>query len=370
MQLVENFPLARYSTFYIGGPCRYLIYVSSLEELKDALGFAKSEQLPFFILGGGSNLLVSDNGYNGVVIKIELLGIDLVNEQSDQVVLKVASGENWDDVVRFAVEENWWGIENLSHIPGTMGAFCVQNVGAYGQEASQVVTEVEVFDTKTETIKTFTNDQLDFGYRSSIFNSSEKGRYVILSTSLVLFKKPYPNLEYGDLKAKFSDELDKGQTPNIEDIRLAVIEIRDRKFPFPDSPSKGNSGSFFRGPILTESEFESLLVNLEANFSSEQINKLKGMKDRLKVSQGYKTPSAFLIELCGLSELIVGGAMINLNQPAIILNFSGDATSSDVLELYKVVSQKVYEQTSVRLGIEPELLGFAPEELNFFQLQK
>ena len=368
MDILENIPLAFYTTFYIGGPSRYLIFAQDTQEIIEAVHFAKSKNLPYLIMGGGSNRLVSNRGYEGVAIRIENIGIDLVNENEDTVTLRVASGEKWDDVVKFAVEENWWGIENLSHIPGFTGAFCVQNVGAYGQEASDVVSEVEVFDTKTDKIEILKKNQLQFGYRSSIFNSSEKGRYIILSTSLVLSKLPKPNLDYGDLQKEFSSRLSSGDFPSIKDIRSAIIKIRNKKFPYPDTPTTGNSGSFFRGPILTESEFELLVNKLKASFPTREIQKLVGMKDKLKVPQGFKTPGAFLIELCGFKELTVGGAKINSEQPAVIINNSGSATSTDVLELYKIVSQEVYKKTSVKLGIEPELIGFQKKELEEFQV--
>ncbi len=370
MQLIENFPLAKYSTFYIGGPSRYLIYVTDLTELQEAVAFAKSKELPFFILGEGSNLLISDKGYKGVVIKMELLGIDLISEDEDSVMLKIASGENWDDVVRFAVEENWWGIENLSHIPGTMGAFSVQNVGAYGQEASQVVSEVEVLEINTNTIKVLTAAELNFSYRKSIFNTTQKNKYIILTTTIRLSKNPEPKLDYGDLKTEFAETEKAGNPPTISAIRSAIVKIRNTKFPYPDTPTQGNSGSFFRGPILSESELESLAGNLKQNFSADCFSRLLQMKDRLQVPQGYKTPAAFLIELCGLKDFSVGGAKINPSQPAIILNFTGRATSTDVLELYKTVSLAVLEKTSVRLGIEPELLGFSDEELTYFSVKK
>lgn len=370
MEILENIPLAFYTTFYIGGPSRYLIFANDTEEIIDAVNFAKQKNLPYLIMGGGSNRLVSNRGYKGVTIRIESIGMDLVEETSDTVILKIASGEKWDDVVKFAVEENWWGIENLSHIPGFMGAFCVQNVGAYGQEASQVVVEVEVFDTQTEKIEILSNRQLEFGYRSSIFNKSQKGRYIILSTTILLQKTPKPNLAYGDLQKEFAKQIAKQEIPSIKDIRSAIIKIRNIKFPYPDEAKKGNSGSFFRGPILTESEFELLVNKLKASFPAEVISKLEGMKDRLKVSQGYKTPAAFLIELCGFKELVVGGARVNPEQPAIILNHTGSATSTDVLALYKMVSDEVYNKTSVQLGIEPELVGFEQEELQKFGILK
>ncbi len=361
MQLKENVLLSPYTTFYIGGPSRYLIFAQDSDELIEGVNFAEDKNLPLLVFGGGSNLLVSDLGLDGVAIRLENIGMDIVEETNDEVHLSIGSGEVWDDVVRFACEEKWWGIENLSHIPGFSGAFTVQNVGAYGQEASGVVVGVEVYDLKDKQIKTLNHEQLEFGYRKSIFNSSEKNRYVILATTLRLQKNGEPNLSYGDLSEKFKDS-----QPTIQEIRSAIIEIRNQKFPFPSEPTKGNSGSFFRGPILSEQEFESMQTKLSEVLGNDAQIKLEKMKSRLRVSQGYKTPTAFLIENCVGKELVVGGAKINPNQPAIILNYSGQATSTDVLTLYKQVSSSVFDQTGVRLEIEPELVGFTKAELAEF----
>lgn len=365
MQLVENFPLAKYTTFYIGGPGRYLVFASSNKEIIEAVEFAETQQLPHLILGGGSNMLINDKGFNGVVIKLENIGIDVVSESASDIELRVASGEIWDDVVRLAVEEEWWGIENLSHIPGQTGAVAVQNVGAYGQEASEVITKVAVFDKKDKQIKELSNTDLLFTYRHSIFNTTAKDRYVILETYFKLKKNGQPTLTYGDLIKRFAPET---KNPSISEIRSAIIEIRDKKFPFPNSPEKGNSGSFFRGPLLSEIDFEKLIIDLKENFGEVASQKLESMRTNLKVAQGYKTPTAFLLDLCELKDLISGGAGINPTQPAVIVNFTGHATSQDVLDLYKKVYEVILTQTGISLEIEPELVGFTTEELAYYRV--
>lgn len=357
MQVNEYILLAPYTTFYIGGPSRYLIFAQTDDEVVEAVKFAKDEQLPLFVMGGGSNSLVADKGFDGVTVRIETVGIDIVSEDEHSIVLKIASGEVWDDVVRMAVLENWWGIENLSHIPGFMGGFAVQNVGAYGQEASEVVESVEVLDLETNEIKTLVSSELNFSYRHSIFNSTHRHRYIILHTLIRLSKISAPNLSYGDLAKRFTN-----QSPLLTDIREAVIAIRNIKFPFPSEPTKGNSGSFFRGRILSEIEFQNLSEKLFSSFGEDALTRLQAMISNLKVAQGYKTPVAFLIELVIGKELTVGGASLNPNQPAIIVNSSGQALASDVLKLFKQVQLAVLEQTGVKLEVEPELIGFSPEE--------
>lgn len=359
MQINENVVLAPYTTFYIGGPSRYLIFAQNNEEIKQAVSFADEQALPLLVFGGGSNLLVADSGFRGVAVRVESVGMDLVEETKTSLSLQIASGEVWDDVVRFAVEEGWWGIENLSHIPGFTGAFAVQNVGAYGQEASQVVVSVEVFDTREQRILTLQNHELNFSYRHSIFNTTEKDRYIILSTTLKLSKLAQPNLSYGDLAIRFTD-----QTPDLSSIRQAIIEIRNKKFPFPSEPTKGNSGSFFRGKILSAQEFTALQSKLEELFGKDASTRLEQMRDRLQVSQGFKTPTAFLIERVVGKNLQVGGAALNSDQPAIIINQSGQASANDVLALFKQVQTQVKEQTGVILEAEPELIGFTEAEIS------
>lgn len=359
MQISENVSLAPYTTFYIGGLSRYLIYAQDTEEIIQAVGFAKDKQLPLLFFGGGSNILVADQGFKGVAVRIESVGIDIVADDDKSIILQVASGEVWDDVVRFACEEGWWGIENLSHIPGFTGALTVQNVGAYGQEASEVVETVEVLDLQDQQIKVLTNEQLQFSYRHSIFNTTHKNRYVIISTNIKLTKLPQPNLSYGDLSSRFGEK-----QPDLMQIRKAIIEIRDTKFPFPNEPTKGNSGSFFRGPILTAEEFNQLQNKVEKIFGTELGRRLNSMRNRLEVAQGYKTPTAFLIEISVKKNSQVGGAALNPVQPAIIINQTGQASADDVLTLFKQVQARVRDKTGVTLEAEPELIGFNEAEIS------
>ena len=203
MEFLENISLAQYTTFKIGGPARYFCQAETPEEALRAIEFAKQKGLPFFILGGGSNLLVSDQGYKGLVMKIRMTGRTILSQNNDHVLLKVGAGENWDQIVAWSVENNWWGMENLSHIPGLCGAIAVQNVGAYGQEASKLVVSVTALDTKTGKFLEMDSAACQFGYRSSVFNQSEAGRFIIFNLTLKLDKRPTPILSYRDLKINF-----------------------------------------------------------------------------------------------------------------------------------------------------------------------
>jgi UDP-N-acetylmuramate dehydrogenase len=316
------------------------------------------------VLGGGSNLLISDAGFNGLVIKVQNKGIEILSQDENQVLLKVASGENWDEVVKFAVTNNWWGIENLSHIPGSTGAIAVQNVGAYGQEAKNVIDSVVVFNKETHEIQSLKAEDCGFGYRSSIFNTAQKGKYIIFCISFKLSKIPAPILSYRDLQNKFSDH-----KPSLQEIRDSVIEIRDKKFPFPTEAKKGNAGSFFKNPVLSERDYNELKELVRDNFGTEKAQELDAKKfnesidtdnSRIVLSRDIKikVPAAFLIDLCGLKDLTSGGAGINANQPLVIINQNGQAAAQDVLSLANKVKAAVLAKTGIELKFEPELIGF------------
>lgn len=351
MDIQENVLLAPYTTFKIGGPARYFCAIQNLDDLKKALEFAQGKQLKIFILEGGSNLLVSDRGFDGLVIKIELTGKKVIREDREFVWLEVAAGEIWDEVVELTVKKRWWGIENLSHIPGKTGAIAVQNVGAYGQEASQVVETVTVYDIQEGNSKTLRNRECGFGYRRSIFNFEQKGRYVILQLVLKLDKAAAPELTYWDLKQRFA-----GKLPLLADIRQAIIDIRDKKFPFPTVAKNGNAGSFFKNPILSPEAYELLKQRLQENFTPDVAEKIESKK--FGDNGQIKIPAAFLIDICGLKDLSRGGAAVNRGQPLVIVNKTGNATAANVLELANAIKNEVKTKTGVGLIFEPELVGF------------
>lgn len=356
MKILNDIILAPYTTFKIGGPAEYFCVVKDQFDALTAYEFARNKSQQVFILGGGSNLLVSDRGFGGLVIKVENSGIEVIYENDKEVVLKVASGERWDGVVSFAVNNGWWGVENLSHIPGNCGAIAVQNVGAYGQEASKVIKSVTVFDRDTHQILELENSNCNFGYRSSIFNTSQKGKYIIFSITFVLLKSPRPVLSYRDLAKKFA-----GLNPSLHEIRAAVTEIRDAKFPYPTEARLGNAGSFFKNPVMDETDLLKLKEVVASVFGAEKADLLENKIFR--EGGKIKVPAAFLMEICGLKDLRHGGAKINHNQPLVIVNEEGKATALDVLGLAKKVIGTVYEKCGVKLKLEPELVGFSPTEL-------
>ncbi len=356
MQIQENISLAPHTTFYIGGPAKYFCQCETTAELTEALEYAKKNKLKVFVLGGGSNILISDTGFDGLVIQPRIMGLDVVSEDETSVTLKLAAGEDWDKAVAWTVEKGWWGIENLSHIPGSCGGLAVQNVGAYGQEASQVVQQVEIVGVLDGQIKKISSNECQFGYRKSIFNTSEKNKYIITAAIIKLSKKASPNLSYGDVKKYMAEG--GIMAPTQAQIRQTITIIRDTKFPYPKSAINGSAGSFFRGPIISQEQLKYIESIVTADFGPEAASRLETITDRLRVSQGYKTPTAFLLDLAGLKGLKVGGAQVNPPQPAIVLNATGTATAADVMHLAELVINTIHERFGVELEIEPELVGF------------
>jgi UDP-N-acetylmuramate dehydrogenase len=352
------------TTFAIGGPASLFVDVKDEAELSEALVYAKQERLQVLVMGGGSNMLVSDNGFNGLVIRLLNKGIDEVGKDQSSVQLSVASGEVWDDVAAYAAAHNYWGIENLSHIPGRMGAFAVQNVGAYGQEASQVVEEIEAYDREEGKLVVLTGAECHFGYRKSIFNSEAKGKYVILRTKLRLSLVAEPMLKYPDLQRRF-----EGVIPTIQEIREFIIETRNKKFPFPTSAVNGNSGSFLKNFTINEAEYEELRKRFEEHFP-DKVQRLEELRNRFLNPNGIKVPTAFLVETCGLKGMEVGGAKINPAQPVVIINASGQAKAVDVLSLVKEVRRPIREKLGLHVYTEPEIIGFEAAELRSFDFNE
>ncbi len=368
MKILENILLAPYTTFKIGGPARYFCEATDQFDALAAFEFAKEKKVPVFVLGGGSNLLVSDKGYEGLVVRIVNKGIEFITLSPkllalspNRVFLKVAAGENWDGVVDFAVKNGWWGMENLSHIPGSAGAIAVQNVGAYGQEAKNIVKSVTVFNTQTHQISEILNKDCGFEYRKSIFNTSQKGKYIIFYITFSLSVLPKPVLDYRDLKNNPELIEIKNKKILLKKIREAVTKIRDKKYPFPTQAKFGNAGSFFKNAQLTESEYGNFLKNFGLKFGQAKADDLESKIFREE--RIVKIPSAYLIEICGLKNLKSGGAKINSNQPLVIINSTGQASSSDVLNLAKLVIESVFNQTGIKLQIEPEFLGIDKTKL-------
>lgn len=355
----KNYSLAKLTTFRIGGPAKFFVEVKNIDQLCAALVFAKKEKVPFMILGGGSNMLVSDKGFNGLIVVLKMRGFEKVKETKTEVYMKVAAGENWDQTVAKMVSLKLWGVENLSYIPGSTGAAAVQNIGAYGQEVMHVLDSVEAYDSKKEELVILSNKDCKFRYRASIFNREEKGRYVIISVTLRLKKHGKPNVTYPHLVEYFAEH--PKIKPSLETVRKGVIFVRKTKLP--DPKVVGNMGSVFKNLYLDEAGYNKLHKKVEKNFPREQLIKLEGIKKKFFSERGIKIPAAYLTEACEFKGVAFRGAKVHERHSLIVTNATGKAKAHDVITLMGKMRRDVYKKTGLILNPEPELIGFTKKEL-------
>ena len=287
-------------------------------------------------LGGGSNVLLC-NDYAGLVIRNAIKGKQIVHEDDDHVLLKVYSGESWHETVMYCVDRNWGGIENLSLIPGTVGAAPMQNIGAYGVELEQVFDHLEAFNLHTFELETFNKSQCAFGYRESVFKRQLKGQYFIYSVTFKLNKKPSIHADYGDIQAMLNEKGLSPETAGIKDVSDAVIHIRQSKLP--DPKVLGNSGSFFKNPQITIEHFEALKL---------KFPDIKGYPQ----NDGMKVPAGWLIEQCEWKGKRVGNTGSHAKQALVLVNYGG-ATGSEIYQLAQDIIQSVADKFSIHL--EPEV---------------
>lgn len=331
MQIEEHVPLAPLTTFRLGGSARFFSRVANTEELTEALSFGGERSLPVLILGGGSNLLVRDEGYPGLVIHLALPGVEW-KEAGDSILVRAAAGESWDGVVESAVLKGFSGIENLSGIPGTVGAAPVQNIGAYGSELKDVLVSVEVLERSTRAVKTLTREECLFGYRTSVFKQNPHA-YVVLAVTMCLSRTHVPTLAYKDLADAFSS----GSAPSLAKVRTEVLRIRSRKFP--DLSHEGTAGSFFLNPIVSTD----VATRLQEMFSGIP---------QFSTDAGVKISLAWLLDK-GLSirQWHEGGARQFERQP-IVLTASRNARAQDVEVLAARIAQEVKKHTDITLSYE------------------
>jgi UDP-N-acetylmuramate dehydrogenase len=338
MRFLEHVPLAPYTTFRIGGPARYFAEAASEADILEGIEFARSRSLPIFILGGGSNLLVSDEGFTGLVLRIALKGIE---QQRD--VFHVAAGEDWDGFVTHAVAENYGGIECLAGIPGTVGGTPVQNVGAYGQEVAETIVAVRVIDLHSMDARELAPEQCGFAYRRSIFNSTERGRFIVTRVDYTLTKNGTPRLSYADLKKHFAGSPD----PPLTEVATAVRSIRHGKgmLIVEGDPDCRSAGSFFKNPVITAKDYG-------------RIAESAGGAPGYAVSEGFiKLPAAWLVEQAGFHKgYTLGHAGISSRHALALIN-RGQAKAADVIALHDRIVAAVEQKFGIRLEPEPVFLG-------------
>lgn len=343
--LQQNVPLAPLTTLGIGGPAKLFARTKSVDEIRDVIAWAASQRQPLFILGGGSNVLIADHGFDGVVLQIDLRGMTVLTADPDAVTVYVASGERWDDVVAFAVDRGWAGIECLSGIPGLTGATPIQNVGAYGQEVSETIVSVEAIERDTGRVVTLTNRECGFDYRQSVFKNAAKDRYVVAGVTFRLKPRGSAAIRYPELQ-KYLDEHEINAN-DLQQVRGAVIAIRKRKGMVldPSDPDTRSDGSFFMNPVVTPARFEQIRRDAETvpHFPSG---------DQIKLS------AAWLIEQAGFHKgFVLGNAGLSSKHTLAVIN-RGGGTAQEVLELVAMIQDRVRERFGVEMQPEPSFIGF------------
>lgn len=355
MEIRENTLLAPYTTLRIGGPARWFVDASSEDELLEAVSFARSKGAPIFILGGGSNLLVSDKGFPGVVIHVSNKGI---REEMDRTatIFTVAAGEDWDSFVSQMVERDFAGVECLAGIPGTVGGTPVQNVGAYGQEVASTIVCVRALDRTKSRMVEFSNAQCQFGYRRSLFNSTARERYIVTHVSFRLRLNGQPSLAYKDLAEAFADAT---SAPSLAEVSEKVRSIRQTKgmLLVDGDPDCLSAGSFFKNPVVTESQLAdiSARVTKEAHLAglpaAETIPHFAAEPGTVKLLAGW------LIERAGFPRgFTLGGAGISRRHTLALVN-RGQATSAEILALRDQIRKRVVAQFGILLEQEPVYVG-------------
>lgn len=334
MNIQENISLKPLNTFGIAKNARFFIAVDSEMQLKQALVWAKNQNQNVLILGGGSNILLTKD-FDGLVIKIEIKGINLIREDENYIYVKVGAGEGWHDLVRYAIDKNWAGIENLSLIPGTVGASPMQNIGAYGVEIKEVFESLDALNRSSVQMETFSAEACKFGYRESVFKHELKDQYVICTVVFRLKKNPDFRIEYGAiqdvLKGKGITEL------SIKAVSDAVSEIRMSKLP--DPKKIGNAGSFFKNPTISQKQFT-------------ELRSIFPEMPGYPTPDGVKVPAGWLIEQAGWKGKRIGEVGVHAKQALVLVNY-GNGEGSDIKALSEKVGQSVMEKFKVQL--QPEV---------------
>ncbi len=336
MQFQENVSLKKYNTFGVEARAHYFVSVSDHEELTSLVTSFDPGETRHLVLGGGSNLLFTGD-FDGWILHNAIKGIEIVEETEEEVLVKVGGGESWSGFVDFTVEKGWGGLENLSLIPGTVGAAPVQNIGAYGMEQKEAFVRLEAASLMTGKVCHFNHLECDFGYRRSIFKDAEKGKWFVLNVTYRLKKQPRLHLEYAPLHAFFEHQAPEKIT--VKQVSEAVKSIRRSKLPEPEE--LGNAGSFFKNPVILQEKF----LRLQHDFP--QVPFYPAEKGKVKI------PAGWLIEQAGWKGRRVGRAGVHERQALVIVNYGG-ASGKEILALAEAVQKDVLGKFGIAL--EPEVL--------------
>ena len=349
--LQRDVVLAPMTTLGIGGPARFFIRAGTIDELREAVSWAQATGHPLFVLGGGSNLLVADEGFDGLVLHVALRGIVVESVDRTSAIIRVAAGEPWDSFVSMAVARAWAGIECLSGIPGSTGATPIQNVGAYGQEVSETIIRVEALERENGRIVTLTSDECRFAYRSSLFKSEAKGRFIVTAVTFRLTPGGEASVRYPDLQALLDEN--KVAPSDLMRVRDAVITIRKRKGMVLDrlDPDTRSDGSFFMNPIVDRVAFEDFLRRAQPLTSDRKIPSFPAGDD-------IKLSAAWLIEHAGFHKGFVHGTVGLSSKHSLAIINRGGGTAREVRELVAMIQDGVRERFGVEILPEPNFIGF------------
>lgn len=337
MVIQENVSLQARNTFGLESVAQYFAAPSDEAALREALSWCATKKLPLFVLGGGSNIILAEK-IEGLVLQPALKGIQLLQEDAESVIVEAAAGENWHNFVQHTLAQGWYGLENLSLIPGSVGAAPIQNIGAYGVEVVDYLYSVTALNIATGELHALSNSDCQFGYRNSIFKQEAAGRYIITNVQFRLLKSPKLKIDYGDIRHELSQAGIEVPTPL--QVAAAVIAIRQRKLP--DPAVIGNAGSFFKNPVISQQQFEVLKQHYPQIVAYPQ-------GEQVKLAAGW------LIEQAGWKGRRLG-AVGSYEKQALVLVNHGGATGKEVIQLAQVIQKEVADKFGVTLEIEPNLI--------------
>ncbi|MCX2742349.1 UDP-N-acetylmuramate dehydrogenase [Mangrovivirga sp. M17] len=338
IKIREKADLKNYHTFGVPAIAEYLTEIHSIEEIREAIDYARSHNLQLNVFGGGSNVLFKNNP-QGLTVVNKITGIEVVQETDKEVELSVGAGEIWHDFVLYCLDHKYYGIENLSLIPGTVGAAPMQNIGAYGVEIKEVFKHLDAVHRETKELERFNNEECQFGYRTSVFKTSQRDNYIIARVNFILSKVPAPNISYGAISNTLEEMGISSPTPR--DVSNAVIQIRSSKLP--DPKQIGNAGSFFKNPSIPSEEYARLKT------------KFPEIPGYSQPDETVKVPAGWLIEQCGWKGKKVGNTGAHKKQALVLVNY-GNAKGQEIYDLSEQILKSVHDKFGIDLEREVNII--------------
>jgi UDP-N-acetylmuramate dehydrogenase len=355
LEIQENIPLAALTTFHVGGPARFFAEAHNQNEVQQAVAYAVARRLPLFVMGGGSNLVVADQGWPGLALKIALRGIEFEGDQQ-KMLFHAAAGEDWDNLVALAASKSCAGIECLSGIPGTVGGTPIQNVGAYGQEVSQTVVRVRALEIASGNVLELTNADCGFSYRSSKLNTSLRDKYIVLEVDYLLERNGAPTLEYADVKRFFAEQ-GTSAPPTLQQVRDAVLAIRRGKAMLivPGDEDCRSAGSFFKNPLVSAAEADRIEALAAKQVPDKPLPRYPGENGKVKLA------AAWLVEQSGFGKGFSRGPVGISRKHSLAIVNRGGATAKDIVAFKEEIQHRVFDQWGVSLHPEPVFVGFGKQ---------